>query len=173
MANEVKERISGSAYNTMRTLERKAKDLRSKFGDWQVEFFEPGQPLEEYYPDQIQFVHGIIFDFGGFRTSRPIGRVPIEIQRVAMQKQREIDALHSELEEVLNRVARKLSIKKGRTIYQDQINPQTGEIGELPPEVQSVDIDIDETDEETMAALEVKKQKSEKVKKLFTDDEKE
>ena len=104
MATDVKERISGAAYNKMRALERKAKDLRTKFGDWQVGFFEPGQPLEEYYPDQIQFVHGIIFDFGGFRTSRPIGRIPIEIQRVAMQKQREIDALHSELEEVLYKV---------------------------------------------------------------------
>jgi len=173
MATDVKERISGAAYNKMRALERKAKDLRTKFGDWQVGFFEPGQPLEEYYPDQIQFVHGIIFDFGGFRTSRPIGRIPIEIQRVAMQKQREIDALHSELEEVLYKVAHKLSIKKGRTIYQEQINPQTGEIGELPPEVRSVDINIDETDEETMAELEAKKQKSEKVKQLFTDTEKE
>lgn len=161
MADAAKERIAGSAYNKIRALDRLTKDKRSAFGDWQVKFFEPGQPLEDYYPDQIDFVHGIIFDFGGFRTSRPIGRIPMEIQREAMTKQREIDGLQREMDEVMDRVSRKLSIKKGRTIYREQINPQTGEIGELPAEFRPIDIDIDESDEETVAAVEAKQAKIE------------
>ena len=168
---DVKERISGSAYNKIRAIDRIVKDKRSSFGDWQVKFFEPGQPLDEYYPDQIDFVHGIIFDFGGFRISRPIGRIPMEIQREAMIKQREIDQLQRELDVVLGKVAHKLSIKKGKTIYREQINPQTGEIGELPSEIKPIDIDIDESDEDTIAAVEAKQAARDKVKKLFESEE--
>lgn len=166
---DLKERIAGSAFNTMRALEKMIKDKRTKFGDWQVEFFEPGQPLEEYYPDQVQFVHGIIFDYGGFTTSRPIGRLDLSIQREAMKKQREIDTLAHELDGVLGKVARKLSIKKGMTVYRDQIDLKTGEIKELPADVRLIDIDIDETDAETIAAIETTKSEKSKSQKLLEE----
>jgi len=159
--SDVKERIAGKAYNKLRSLDKGIKDKRAKLGDWQVAFFDPGQPLEEYYPDQVMFTHGIIMDFGGFRTSKPIGRIDIAIQREAMAKQREIDALDRQLSDVLEAIARKLSIKRGRTVYKEQINAQTGEVTELPSEVKPVEIDIEEDDQET-----IKKMEEEKAKKI-------
>ena len=168
MVDEVKkDRISGSAWNKVRFIQKQIKQKRQELSDWQASFFDPGQELEDYYPDQVNFPHGVIFDFGGFRQSLPIGRLSKDIQREAMGRQREIEKLNSELGDVLELIAHKLTLKRGRTYYAEQINPQNGEISELPANVGMVDIDIDEDDAETIKALEAKQDKKKRIAGLL------
>lgn len=175
MVDEIKkDRISGSAWNKVRFIQKQIKEKRQEYSDWQASFFDPGQELEDYYPDQVNFPHGVIFDFGGFRQSQPIGRLSKAIQREAMGRQRELDKLDAGLSSVLELIAHKLTIKRGRTYYAEQINPQNGEITDLPANVGLVDIDIDEDDAETIKRAEeqqaVKHEKKQEKNKLFEEE---
>ena len=54
MSDKKKNRIAGRAWNTIRHLKKLIEEATEDFTKWQRGLFDPGQPLEKFYPDQIK-----------------------------------------------------------------------------------------------------------------------
>ena len=169
MSDKKKDRIAGRAWNTIRHLKKLIEEATEDFTKWQRGLFDPGQPLEKFYPDQINLRTGAEFEFGA-PGEKPIGRIDIAIVREAIRRETAINDLATELAKALETCARKLSIVRGETYYASQINQETGEITETKS-ANLVELDLDEDDDDTQKRADEEGTRKSKLLSLGDEDD--
>jgi hypothetical protein len=165
---EKKIRIAGPSYHKMQDMQKELEDKSAEFDKWQNEQFKEGSPLRDYYRDQVNFITGAVFKYGGVKGAVPIDRIK---DKKLIDKANEYDTLvkgiYNEMTQYARLISKKLSIKLNKTVYASQIDFKTGEVHDLPDEVETVNIDVEESDEETVRKMEEEqKAKDDKVVQL-------